>query len=127
MGTKYGDEEWEGEATTQSQVSLLSVAIEARPSVLRLVQGPGAPRDFLLLHPECVVGRGDTADIPVASTDLSRKHMVIKKAGEEFSCTDLESRNGVYLNGVKIHSAVLREGDTLQLGNVVFLYHEGRR
>ena len=39
---------------------------------------------------------------------------------------DLDSRNGVYLNGVKIHSAVLHGGDNLQLGSVVLVFHEGR-
>jgi pSer/pThr/pTyr-binding forkhead associated (FHA) protein len=39
--------------------------------------------------------------------------------------TDLNSSNGMYLNGVKAHSAVLHEGDQIQIGNVVFIFHEG--
>jgi pSer/pThr/pTyr-binding forkhead associated (FHA) protein len=31
----------------------------------------------------------------------------------------------VFLNGVKIHSATLREGDNIQLGDVIVIYHEG--
>jgi hypothetical protein len=30
----------------------------------------------------------------------------------------------VYLNGVRAHSAVLHDGDTLQIGDVVFVFHE---
>jgi hypothetical protein len=28
-------------------------------------------------------------------------------------------------NGVKAHSAVLHGGDTIQIGDVVFVFHEG--
>jgi hypothetical protein len=31
----------------------------------------------------------------------------------------------MFLNGIKTHSAVLREGDTIQMGDVVFVFHEG--
>ena len=51
--------------------------------------------------------------------------MLLKKIGDEYACTDMESHNGVFLNGVKIHSATLREGDTIQIGDVILIYHEG--
>ena len=37
---------------------------------------------------------------------------------------DNDSHNGVYLNGVKVYSAVLREGDVIQVADSVFVYHE---
>ena len=37
---------------------------------------------------------------------------------------DFESRNGVFLNGIKVHSAILRDGDILQLADVVFDFYE---
>jgi pSer/pThr/pTyr-binding forkhead associated (FHA) protein len=52
--------------------------------------------------------------------------MVLTRQGDEYIALDLGSRNGIYLNGIRIHSAVLREGDQLQLGEVILLYHEGR-
>jgi pSer/pThr/pTyr-binding forkhead associated (FHA) protein len=39
---------------------------------------------------------------------------------------DLESANGVYLNGVRVHSAGLFEGDTIQIGDVLLMFREGR-
>ena len=33
--------------------------------------------------------------------------------------------NGIVLNGLKVHSAVLRDGDQVQLGDVVLSYREG--
>ena len=43
----------------------------------------------------------------------------------EIQARDLDSRNGVYLNGLRIHAVILRNGDVLQCGDVVFEYKEG--
>lgn len=97
----------------------------SRPHYLQMVEGPGAPQRFRLRSPAAVVGRSDRADIQVDSEGLSRRHLLVTRNGGEFVVEDLDSRNGVFLNGVKIHSATLRDMDTLQLGPVVFVYHEG--
>jgi pSer/pThr/pTyr-binding forkhead associated (FHA) protein len=92
-----------------------------------MITGPGAPKTYELFLEEVVVGRAIDADIPVNSTDLSRKHVAMRRTGpSQWTVVDLESRNGVYLNGLKVHSAVLHDGDNLQLGTVVFVFHEGR-
>lgn len=96
-----------------------------KPFVLEQVQGPGSPRQFLLDLPETIVGRSLQAHICIESTLISRQHMALKRAGPQFTCVDLNSANGVYLNGVKAHSALLHEGDAIQIGDVVFVFHEG--
>jgi len=96
-----------------------------KPFVLEQLQGPGAPRQFVLDLDNIVVGRSLQATISVESGAISRQHFALKRNGAEFTCTDLNSSNGVYLNSVKTHSAVLREGDVIQIGDVVFVYHEG--
>ncbi|MDX2052611.1 MAG: FHA domain-containing protein [Polyangiaceae bacterium] len=97
-----------------------------KPSWLEQRQGPGAPAQYFLEKPELVVGRSSEAQLTIESALISRRHLLIQKNGPEVTCTDLDSSNGVYLNGVKIHSALLHEGDTLQIGDVVFLFHEGK-
>ncbi len=69
--------------------------------------------------------RSNNADIQIESKSLSREHMRLVRDEDGYACKDMGSRNGFFLNGLKIHSAVLRDGDTLQLCDVVFLYHEG--
>ena len=86
---------------------------------LVMESGPGAPREHLLGHRETVIGRGLDADFAVDSAKLSRRHARVVRFGEDFSIEDLDSRNGVVVNGVKVHSATLREGDTIHLGDVV--------
>ena len=38
--------------------------------------------------------------------------------------TDNDSRNGVLLNGVQVHSAVLHDGDVIAIADNVFVYRE---
>lgn len=92
--------------------------------MLEQVRGPGAPRRIALALAETVVGRGQQANVTIESALLSRRHVVFRRSGPELSLADLDSANGVFVNGVKAHSAVLHEGDTIQLGDVVFVLHE---
>ncbi|HWV39206.1 MAG TPA: FHA domain-containing protein [Vulgatibacter sp.] len=94
-----------------------------RPHVLEQIGGPGAPRRIELQEDRIVIGR--EGDIAIASPQLSRTHLCLTRNGSDFGCVDMDSRNGVYLNGIRIHSAVLREGDQLQLGDVILLYFAG--
>jgi pSer/pThr/pTyr-binding forkhead associated (FHA) protein len=120
------DDEWTAEMTTrQTSVKLMSVEQSTKPHLLELVRGPGAPNEWILNLDEMTIGRSSQVEISVNSEELSRQHAQIKKKGNAFALMDLDSRNGVYLNGVKIYSAVLRHGDTIQMGNVLLIYHEG--
>src|ERR1043166_57400 len=121
------NDDWQDESTNPINVSLMPLSLEQQPSFLQMITGPGAPKTYELYRDEVVVGRAIDADIPINSTDLSRKHMTLKRTGVgQWTVIDLDARHGVYLNGVKVHSAVLHDGDNLQLGTVVFVYHEGR-
>ena len=119
--------DWNDESTSEISVTLLPLSTEQTPSVLEMVQGPGAPRKYELFRAEMVVGRAIDADFPINSTDLSRRHVILKRASSgQFTVQDLESRNGVFLNGVKVHSAILHDGDSVQMGSILFVFHEGR-
>lgn len=96
----------------------------SRAFLLKQVSGPGAPREFLLTRERLIIGRSKSADIVIDSPELSRRHVLLERDGNEYIVRDLGSRNGLYLDTVKIHSAVLRGGDTLQMGNVIFLFLE---
>lgn len=127
MATKKPNDDWADESTNPINVSLLPLSLEQQPSSLEMVTGPGAPKTWELFRDEVVVGRAIDADIPINSTDLSRKHIALKRSPHgQYTVTDLESRNGLYLNGVKVHSALLHDGDNLQLGTVVLVFREGR-
>lgn len=133
MGRRRRPPEADDEFTERTTTTAVYAAGggEGRPApfqpafILRLTRGPGAPADITLTDDLLVIGRSQSCGIFVDSPELSRNHVQLEKQGHEYTLTDLESRNGVFLNGVRIHSAVLRSGDTLQMGNVTFLYLEG--
>jgi pSer/pThr/pTyr-binding forkhead associated (FHA) protein len=121
-----------GDFDDREPTNVLEMSVEvrellrAKPSALEMISGPGAPRTVFLDREELVVGRSREADLPVDSADLSRRHFKVRKLETEWVCEDLDSRNGVFLNGLKIHTAVLRDGDQLQLGRIVFVFRKGR-
>ncbi len=116
-------DEWD-EVTNSSPIPAIHdpSLLGPRPSYLQQVEGPGAPRLLVLQKDVLVLGRSLDSDIPFASSEISRRHLLIRAVPEGHACEDAGSRNGVFLNGVKIHSASLRDGDTLQIGNVVLVY-----
>lgn len=115
-----------GRITHDIRVEVVPKAIQGASHELQLVKGPGAPNAFKLSGAELVVGRSPDVDLVLDSNDLSRRHARMSFAQAQWSIRDLDSRNGVYLNGVRIHSATLYDGDTVQLGNVVFVFREVR-
>ena len=117
------DEPKEDEPTSVRDVE--PVASRVLATVLQQIEGHGAPRDFILDRDEIVVGRSNQANISVDSNMMSRRHFELRRKGPEFVCTDLDSANGLFINAVKASSAVLCDGDTVQAGDVVFVYRRG--
>ncbi len=120
------DEKSELDTTQAGSLDIVSAIEQSRRKPrLEQVRGAGSPCSHVILLDETVIGRSSQATICIESTLISRKHVVITKNGAEFRCRDLDSANGVYVNGVKAHSAVLHDGDAIQIGDVVFVFHEG--
>jgi hypothetical protein len=119
----------DGYVTEQTMLADRRVAsrydVGRKPFRLAQVEGPGAPRELILALPELIIGRSIQAHLAIDSTLISRQHLALRREGPDYVCLDLDSANGVFLNGLRIHSAVLRDGDVLQLGDVVLLYREG--
>lgn len=115
----------DAETTLTAEVRIARMPRHRKTLFLELAEGPGAPAEFRLDRPEIVIGRDEQAGIPVTSAKASRRHAVLRLKQDEYVLHDEGSRNGVYLNGLRIHSAVLRVGDVVQIGDLVFVYSEG--
>jgi pSer/pThr/pTyr-binding forkhead associated (FHA) protein len=111
--------------TIEGPLRVAQVPKRLRPHLLEQIEGEGAPARFELVKEELVAGRGTESDIPLLGDKVSRKHALIRRRNQEYSVLDLDSLHGVFLNGIKVHSAVLRDEDVLQLGDAVFIYREG--
>jgi pSer/pThr/pTyr-binding forkhead associated (FHA) protein len=80
---------------------------------------------FVLDSNDYVMGRGEQATLMLDSEEVSRAHAKLTRTDGEYTVEDLGSRNGIMLNGLKVHAAVLRDGDEIQLGDVTLTYREG--
>lgn len=96
-----------------------------RPHLLEGKEGPAAGQKFVLDANELILGRGEKATLQLDSEEVSRQHAKLTRHEGEYTIEDLESRNGIVLNGLKVHAAILRDGDLVQLGDVVLAYREG--
>ncbi len=65
-----------------------------------------------------VIGRTPENDIVIDHKGISRNHAKITFSHGIYSVADLQSQNGVRINGELYESMSLRKGDTLDLGNV---------
>jgi predicted component of type VI protein secretion system len=81
--------------------------------VTRLVLADGRSFD---VSGELVVGRVE-ADVSIDDEEVSRRHALVRPAGGGIEILDLGSRNGTWVNGVRIAGATpLAHGDGVRLG-----------
>ena len=59
---------------------------------------------------------GDTLSIAIPSRSLSGTHARLVRSGAQWSVEDAGSRNGTYLNGRRVETASIVEGDMLEMG-----------
>ncbi len=84
----------------------------------------GVPLEIVLSHVETTIGRGEECQVVISHTSISREHARIKKMRQGNVLFDLESRNGVHVNGRRIAENLLRDGMTVRIGDVEFVYYE---
>jgi pSer/pThr/pTyr-binding forkhead associated (FHA) protein len=78
------------------------------------------------------LGRSLSADVEIDDSTVSRRHALIVREDGQTYLLDDGSRNGTWHNGIRVDRAVLRDGDTIDLGAarltyVVVTSHGGRR
>jgi pSer/pThr/pTyr-binding forkhead associated (FHA) protein len=71
-----------------------------------------------------IIGRTPECDIQILLDNVSRKHAQISFRNEEYQIEDLNSTNGIYVNGIKIEKCILRNHDLLDIGGVKILFNE---
>jgi hypothetical protein len=69
-----------------------------------------------------VLGRGKTSDVIIPADDVSRTHAVFWREAGTAWVGDLESSNGTFVNGERVHGPTpVVEGDLLTLGRTEFV------
>jgi pSer/pThr/pTyr-binding forkhead associated (FHA) protein len=92
-------------------------------ALLVVKRGPNAGSRFLLDHVTTSAGRHPESDIFLDDVTVSRRHAEFRRDAGEFVVVDVGSLNGTYVNREPVDTAVLANGDEVQIGKfrLVFL------
>lgn len=74
------------------------------------------------LHDVIGLGRDASNAVQLHDTEVSRQHAEIRRSGNVFALTDLNSSNGTYVNGRRIQRHLLASGDQVQVGGTLMLF-----
>ncbi|HKA98821.1 MAG TPA: FHA domain-containing protein, partial [Streptosporangiaceae bacterium] len=66
------------------------------------------------------IGRAPDNDVVISDLSVSRHHAELRKVGETYQIVDLNSHNGTFVNGQRVASAPLTEGDIVGIGPSTF-------
>jgi pSer/pThr/pTyr-binding forkhead associated (FHA) protein len=71
------------------------------------------------------VGRHGQADILLDDVTVSRRHVEVERIADRYLVRDVGSLNGTWLNGGRIDTAELSDGDELQIGRFKLVFFHG--
>jgi predicted component of type VI protein secretion system len=72
---------------------------------------------ILLDKPILLIGRHPECDIQIDSRKISRRHCCIAQVDDHLVVRDLDSTNGIRINGVRVTEGRLNPGDELTIGS----------
>src|ERR1043165_5100121 len=90
-----------------------------KPTQLTLTLPDGGRQAVPLLAEVMRIGRGaENNDIPLPNElkSISRRHLEIRREAGGYVLRDLGSGNGVYVNGQKVDTVLLNDGDEIRIG-----------
>lgn len=98
---------------------------ETFPGIAALTMEDEARTTHLLEEPTYLIGRTVTG-IQIDHPSVSGTHARLQRAPEGYVLEDAGSRNGSFVNGEKIESQLLHDGDRIRLGTVYLTYSIAR-
>jgi hypothetical protein len=85
----------------------------------------GRPHE--LTQRRVVIGRSKQCEIQLSDPNVSRRHAEVRQEGATYWLIDLDSTNGVEVNGRKLKRAKLEAGDKIVLGSSELVFNRGFR
>src|SRR3954454_17124862 len=90
---------------------------------LTVTDGPHAGREFAFAERDSfLVGRSKEAHFSLPRDDpyFSRRHFLVEVNPPRCRLLDLRSRNGTHVNGRRVESAELGDGDEIKAAHTIF-------
>ncbi len=100
-----------------------SISVGSKPSpepFFHQLSGRETGRSFNLKSKVTKIGRDTTCEISVDDPHVSRVHAVVKETEDGIFIRDLESTNGVFVNGNKVTEQRLTDGDKILVGTRLY-------
>ena len=96
---------------------------------LIIATGPLAGTEWTVVEADSTIGRDPSCDFVLPDEALSRQHCRLVRSPDGWTLIDLDSTNGVKVNGKsEVHPKLLEHGDKLELGQfVVFVETDPNR
>ena len=97
---------------------------ESACAVLVICNGGFEGMEYGLACEETIIGRNPTTDITLLDENISREHSIILRDSETgtYSIEDLQSTNGMKVNGKRVRSADLQHEDEIEIGHTHFRF-----
>ena len=73
-----------------------------------------------------LIGRSRDCDVQLSDTNVSRRHAEVRQEGATYWIVDLDSTNGIEVNGRRQKRAKLEDGDRVTLGATELLFRRER-
>lgn len=89
---------------------------------LVFLSGPLHGQSLPVTGDAITLGREETNSVVLNHASVSRKHCRIERTDEGILLSDLESKNGTFVNGVPVPSALLEHGTEIRIGSVRMLF-----
>lgn len=112
--------------TSMERLGSPGTVISAPPPVecsAELVRIDGQKNTSHTLSRRTRIGRAPGCELQIDSSSVSRHHALLLVSPREVVIEDLNSTNGVLVNGRKISRQLLNDGDVLTIGEVQFRLH----
>ncbi|MEK6684478.1 MAG: FHA domain-containing protein [Nitrospirota bacterium] len=108
-------QEWPG--------GIVDYFLRPRPELVFLAGGESVEKK-VITRSRFLIGRNQECDLAIPDTIASREHAVIRESKGRFILEDLTSQNGTRVNGEKITTVTLADGDEIRIGDCQIMFIE---
>ena len=97
-----------------------NAAVEAPPAAVLTIAG----QRHELAGERAVIGRSKDCEIQVSDPNVSRRHAEVRHEGTSYTVVDLDSTNGIEVDGKRVKRLELHDGSRFTIGSTEIVFSE---